>query len=219
MTRYLFIIILLYVPPALWGQTKTIHVFVALCDNENQGIVPVPGQLGNGKNPDSNLYWGAMYGVKSWFKNKASGWKLVRKLPGDNKAVLERLLFRHSTKAVYMLAEAYDGEQIRSCVEDFLKAANGQNPAVVTSDSLSLNFGGEADLLAYVGHDGLMDFNVNVKYNQPVGKAREVMVLACYSKNYFYNEVKKSGATPLLWTTHLMAPEAYTLGAAITGWI
>jgi hypothetical protein len=29
----------------------------------------------------------------------------------------------------------------------------------------------------------------------------------------------KAGATPLLWTTGLMAPEAYTLESALEGWI
>ena len=28
---------------------RVIHVLVALCDNENQGIVPVPASLGNGE--------------------------------------------------------------------------------------------------------------------------------------------------------------------------
>ncbi len=38
------------------SNTETIHVFVALCDNQNQGIVPVPASLGNGQDPKSNLY-------------------------------------------------------------------------------------------------------------------------------------------------------------------
>ncbi|MGC6431949.1 MAG: hypothetical protein ACON5F_12965 [Jejuia sp.] len=41
-------------------EVKTIHVYVALCDNINQGIVPVPAKLGNGQDPKNNLYWGAM---------------------------------------------------------------------------------------------------------------------------------------------------------------
>ncbi len=40
-------------------STKTIHVLVALCDNTYQGIVPVPEKIGNGQNPDQNLYWGS----------------------------------------------------------------------------------------------------------------------------------------------------------------
>ena len=40
----------------VFGQTKTIHVFVALCDNENQGIVKVPAVIGNGQDARNNLY-------------------------------------------------------------------------------------------------------------------------------------------------------------------
>lgn len=32
-------------------EVRTIHVFVALCDNEHQGIVPVPEIFGNGDDP------------------------------------------------------------------------------------------------------------------------------------------------------------------------
>ena len=46
-----------------------VHVFVPLCDNEHQGIVPVNKSLGDGFNPHSNLYWGALYGVKTHLKN------------------------------------------------------------------------------------------------------------------------------------------------------
>jgi hypothetical protein len=36
----------------------------------------------------------------------------------------------------------------------------------------------------------------------------------------FFSDVhKQSGATPLLWTNNLMAPEAYVLSAAIDGWM
>ena len=41
------------------NAARVVHVFVALCDNEHQGIVPVPARIGNGEDPDNNLYWGA----------------------------------------------------------------------------------------------------------------------------------------------------------------
>lgn len=47
------------------GGVKSIQVFVALCDNVNQGIVPVPAALGDGEDVKNNLYWGARYGVKT----------------------------------------------------------------------------------------------------------------------------------------------------------
>ena len=40
------------------NSAKVIHVLVALCDNENQGIVPVPAFLGNGEDTQRNLYCG-----------------------------------------------------------------------------------------------------------------------------------------------------------------
>lgn len=158
------------------AQIKTIHVYVALCDNEHQGIVPVPKAIGNGKDARNNLYWGAGYGVKTFFSKKESEWKLVKTIKTDS-PVLERLLYKHKTNNVYLLADAYDGERIKTCVEDFLKASNNQNTLTIEHDSLSLDFGGSAALLAYVGHDGLMDFSVNINYSLPAEKPRDVIIL------------------------------------------
>ena len=118
-----------------------------------------------------------------------------------------------------MLADAYDGEKIKDCTIEFIEAANEQNPFKIIYDSLYLNFGGNADLIAYVGHDGLMDFNINIDYRSDNKNKTDVIILACYSKHFFSSEIRKAKANPILWTTHLMAPEAYTLKAAIDGWI
>jgi hypothetical protein len=37
-------------------KLRIIRIFVTLRDNMNQGIVPVSGHLGNGENPNTNLY-------------------------------------------------------------------------------------------------------------------------------------------------------------------
>ncbi len=200
------------------AQTKTIHVFVALCDNQYQGIIPVPANIGNGKDYNKNLYWGCGYGVRSYFKLKTKDWNLVKIIKSNNPIILERILFKHAKKDVYLLADAYDGEQIKTCVEDFLKASNGQNPIQIKTGTTALHFGGKSNLLSYVGHDGLMDFDVTINYKTTASK-RDVIILACYSKDYFSPHIKQAGANPVLWTTHLMAPEAYTLKAAIDGWL
>ncbi len=44
-------------------------------------------------------------------------------------------------------------------------------------------------------------------------------MLACISKRFFEEGMRASGAYPLVWTTGLMAPEAYTLKSALDGWI
>jgi hypothetical protein len=64
-----------------------------------------------------------------------------------------------------------------------------------------------------------MDFQLPRYPQQKNGSHREAIVLACASKQFFREAVRASGAYPLLWTTGLMAPEAYTLKAALDGWI
>src|SRR5688572_17761463 len=58
------------------NSVPVIHVFVALADNVNQGIVPVSATLGNGDNPATNLYWGAAFGIKTFF-SRNKDWQLI----------------------------------------------------------------------------------------------------------------------------------------------
>ena len=157
------IFLLFFIPTVVFSQEsatpKTIHVYVALCDNINQGIVPVPKSLGNGQNPKSNLYWGALYGVKTHFKRSAD-WSLVKTLESPNSKILERVLFQHNTTDTYLLADAYDGAFIKQTTIDFLKAASGDLKEKVAYDDAMLDFGGSAGLVAYIGHDGLMEFDL-----------------------------------------------------------
>lgn len=198
---------------------KTIHVYVALCDNVHQGIVPVPSKLGNGEDPFNNLYWGAMYGVKSFFKRKDSNWELVKTIKNPKTQVLEQVLFKHESENCYLLAEAYKGKEIKACITDFLVASSGKGATTVEWSGQELSFGSKASLLAYVGHDGLMEFDISTQLQPNDSEKRKAIMLACVSKSYFAPYLKKTGASPLLWTTGLMAPEAYTLEAAVDSWL
>jgi len=200
------------------SQLKTIHVFVALCDNKYQGIVPVPAKIGNGQDAATNLYWGAAYGVKTFF-GKSSDWKIVeiKKNPAEN--ILERILFKHKTKNIYLLADAYDGQYIKQTTIDFLLACSGKGVTSIKNNNLEIPFGGAADIIAYVGHDGLMDFSLANEFEKQNDEDRKAIMLACISKKYFSPYIKNTGAEPLLWSTGLMAPEAYILHDALNKWI
>lgn len=201
-------------------RIRVAHVFVALADNQHQGIVPVPPKLGNGDAPASNLYWGAAFGVKTYFR-ASKDWELVYAGSAPNSAVLERCVFRYRDASVYLVADAYSGSEIRQAVTDFLSAAAGRSPQSLNlsgNKPVALTIAGGADLVAYVGHDAFMDFQI-LPISGSGGKTRPVIILACESKYFFAPYLKQTGATPLLWTTGLMAPEAYTLRAAINGWI
>ena len=196
---------------------KTIHVIVALCDNKYQGIVPVPRAIGNGQDPNSNLYWGNNYGVRAYFKN-SKDWKLISKKKAD-KIRLERLVFKHITRNYYLIADAYDGQYIRNATKDFLYSCSGQLKDTVHADKMVLGINGNAGLLAYIGHDGLMDFQLKELVSNADNKTRDCIILACISKKYFNFFIHQAKANPLLWTNQLMCPEAYTLHDAIAGYI
>jgi hypothetical protein len=200
------------------AKARTIHVFVALCDNINQGIVPVPSKLGNGQDVKGNLYWSALYGVKTHFKN-SKDWTFLSSEKDIGNHILERVLFKHKTTNTYLLADAYDGKYIKQTTIDFLEASAGRNGIEVKHKDQNLKFGGDAQLLSYIGHDGLMEFNVEGQFEAINANKRDAIILACISKNYFKPYLKQTKANPLVWTTGLMAPEAYTLNWAIDGWI
>jgi hypothetical protein len=207
---------------AAQASPRVVHVFVALADNQHQGIVPVPPALGNGSDPQRNLYWGARFGVKTFFKS-SDEWLLLFSGRGPKEAILDRCVFKNRNEDVYLVADAYQGSEIKSAVTDFLSAAAGitaENIHVkVNSGDVSIAAGGAADVLAYVGHDAFMDFQISPIAGAKGSKPRRTIILACVSKAFFGPYIRQTGAEPLLWTTGLMAPEAYTLKAALNGWI
>lgn len=212
----------LAVPVVAQSSVRTIHVFVALADNKNQGIVPVAAKLGNGEDPVHNLYWGSAGGVKTFFY-RSGDWQLLPALAKPKSEVLERCVFKHKGQNVYLIADAYQGNQIKRTIIDFLEAAAGANPekimVTVGSQKVVLEGRGGASLVAYVGHDGFMDFQLPTLPQKKNENQRDAIILACISKSYFAVPLRATGASPLVWTTGLMAPEAYTLKSAIDGWI
>lgn len=205
-----------------------VHVVVALCDNENQGIVPVPAALGNGQDPKSNLYWGAMYGVRTHLVRKA-GWKHEPSDKPDNDSILQRAIFHTQVQRngrrvpLYLVADAWDGARMREAIQAFLEMSAGRLDEKIAveigAETVELSAGGAGHLVAFVGHNGLMDFTLRTPPPPEADTpARAAMVLACASKGYFIEHFRATGSTPILLTTGLMAPEAYTLDAAVRAW-
>jgi len=194
------------------------HVIVALCDNQYQGIVPVSEKIGNGQDPFNNLYWGALYGVKTFFK-KQSGWTLMQTEKHTNDVILERLVFRHKNKKDWLVADAYDGQFISDANNHFLKSLGGEIKDTLNIDNQTIGINGNAQLIAYVGHNYHMDYDINPFKFGSDGTTRDAIMLGCATAEYYRSLLKKVGASPILLTTNLMAPEAYTLDAAIDAYL
>ena len=197
------------------ANIKVVHVFVALCDNRYQGIVPVPAKIGNGQDAANNLYWGCAYGVKTFFAAQRN-WQLQSsKKFNTGSLILERLVFKYRTKEVYLVADAYDGKEIKPCTINFLKSCSGNFNDSVNVNGKTIYCGGASQILSYIGHDGLMDFTLTETFKAADDKKREAMIYACISRTYFGQHIKSTGAIPVVWTLGLCSPEAYSLAAAL----
>jgi len=204
--------------PAAMGQDvasqitpsdKRVHIIVVLADNANQGIVPVPEQLGDGMSPRTNLYWGALYGVKTYLKQQDDITSLKTAAQPAPDGVIEQADFSLLTngQTVQIHAEAWRGDMMRPAIRRFY--------ALVTDES-------SADMIVFVGHNGLMENVVAppiaVAGQRKPGQGKDVIVLACLSESYFSDTLTNIGSRPVLMTRGLMAPEAYSLLPAIKAW-
>ena len=122
-----------------------------------------------------------------------------------------------------MIADAYRGKEIKQAIADFFQASTGsqQKPPIALTgpDGKPIQLNPSPELSVYVGHDGLMDFSLEQSFRGNLNSNREAVILACASKAFFGPNLRPTGAHPLIWTTGLLAPEAYTLKAALDGWM
>jgi hypothetical protein len=125
---------------------------------------------------------------------------------------------------VFIVADAWDGAHAKPALQAFLEmtAGRGRETVRTTDESgeLELAGGGAAHLVVFVGHNGLMEFSLSPPDPAAAAdQARSAVVLACSSREYFLDHLRAAAAHPLLLTTGFMAPEAYTLDAAVRAWI
>jgi len=188
----------------------TVRIIVSLADNTNQGIVPIKASLGNGQDPGNNLYWGALYGVKSYFKRQEEyEVKQSRSNAYLLEGILEKIEIFDTKSYTHIFAEAWDGARQKEATEYFM------NLLAKPKDSLTI----------FVGHNPLMDTTVpmpdlsrqQLKYNK--AKGRKFAVIACQSRSYFEERIEAAGHVPYVLTAGNMAPKAYVVEAIVRAWL
>jgi hypothetical protein len=186
--------------PWVSAAPKKVAVFVALCDNVSQGIVPVPARIGNGDKPADNLYWGCSDGLAGCF-GAGKAWKLLRKEVPADRRILERRVYQSASGDIEITAEAWRGAEIKACLGAF-------EAALVA---------GKHDLCAYIGHNVLMDGEVAPPAVK-AAKSCDAVVLCCMSDPYFRTRLEALGVRPLILTTQLMYPGSFILRDALPVW-
>jgi hypothetical protein len=214
------------------GEPIVITVHVCLCDNR-QGIAPVPARIGNGEAPQDNLYWGAMYGVRT-FLARAPGWKLLAERNGQGDLLKEAVFQRHDAATGWpgapagrqvetiVVARAWRGLPMESALGAFARDVLTDQPSrVALGDGRTVAAGGAGHVVGFVGHNSLMNASVReadvfAAVQSPAdARAKGWFVLACKSDPFFTPELARPHAVRLLTTKQLMAPEAYTLAALV----
>ena len=191
-----------------------------LCDNKHQGIVKVNEDLGNGLNLHTNLYWGAGYGIKTHFK-RLPEWQIVYEEKQESLNILERVIFlkEYPNKAkVYLVADAYRGDRIENCLNDYFEALSGKIADKILSGTMDIGIYNNADLLIFNGHNTMMDgIRPDFEINEQSHK-KDAIAMACHTKKYFNKYFMKAQAYPLIITNDFIAPEAYLIEAALDQW-
>ena len=201
------------------GEPLVVHAFVPLCDNINQGIVPTTASLGNGMSLRSNLYWATSKGIKRYF-NERDDWELLESIKDPSDDVLERIVCVKrfaSGQEVILIADAYRGDRMAECLTHYFEALAGKREERITYQGKDLSIGSEADLLAFNGHNGLMDETIEIPTADDHAP-KDAVAIACYAQSWFNPEMKKVGGYPLVMATHLLFPGAMVLAYIIDAW-
>ena len=213
------------------GKPLVVEVHVPLCANEFTRCGNA--KLGDGDTPSTNLYWSTTPGLGSWFARKASGWKRVLRATqasetGD-KDILELHVYKRRITAsstwrhagapkqfdVYLVIHAWRGSQIDRALAAYAADVSGQGTRTITlDDGTTLDAGGSARLVAFVGHNRLMDLDT---YTWPAaGSAKKgTIAIACHTASYMKREVSAATRVPLLMTNDFLFSNAAPLEAAV----
>lgn len=201
------------------GAPLRVKLFVALCDNDSQGIVPVKNpRICDGDAPRRNLYWATSGGLQAYLDR--NGWKRARyEERGDGAVVRVHARWRKSVFAGGALRErgvrgrvgveiealAYRGLEIRRAMEDYLKASR----ASVDDEP--------AHVLGYIGHNYLLDGPVDVAPAVAHVPARGAFALACLGTGTISTRLNAPGLAVLLHNRGLTYPGAWTVGGIVRG--
>jgi hypothetical protein len=214
------------------GRPLVATVFVALCDNDSQGIVKVRNRrICRGDDPEQNLYWATAGGLSATLR--AAGWRRVfleRFTTGDLavKAIWRKRLrpggalrARGIVAGVdaYIVGLGYRGREIRKAMIDYLQAVNRDEARLEDAAEVRLQAGGQSQIVGYIGHDYFYD----VEDPRPLLSLRDgdsvlhkgVFALSCTGHRLIRPAIRRGNAHILMLNRTLGFPGAWTAEAIV----
>lgn len=201
------------------GEPLVVLVEVPLCANSQ--IHCGGGGAGDPASPTKNLYWGRGFGVRRYFDESARGWHLIARSEGSG-TLLEQAVYAREFSAErfglgtgrveeLLVLRAVHGEAIESAVDNFYEAAARGAHVSFEENGVSRNV--RVHVAGYAGHNRLMDGYRLKQSGDAAATGIPAFVIACKSAPYFSAALESIGATPLVMTRDLVAPEGYVIEA------
>jgi hypothetical protein len=216
------------------GKPLVAEVHVPLCDNSI--IACGNAKLGDGDNPDTNLYWSTTPGFGAWFARRGSGWKRALKLRGaatGNADIVAVEVYRKQVTApaawvkrgapkkfaLAIVIHGGRGKAIDAALAAYARDVSGGPARVVElDDHTTLSAGGAAQLVSWVGHNRLMDVD-KYSWPKPGAKVTGTIAIACHTAAYMEAEVSASTRVPLLMTRDLLFSNAAPFEAVLLAFV
>ena len=152
------------------GRPLVATIYVALCDNDSQGIEKVKNRrICRGNDPDQNLYWATAGGLSATMN--AEKWQRVSVAYFEEGDLAVKAVWRKSFTPggllrargvtarfdAYVVGLGYRGIRIREAMTDYLQAVNRDGEIAEAANPLVLRAGGASHLVGYIGHDYFYD--------------------------------------------------------------
>lgn len=222
-----------WAPRVTHGAPIVVMAHVPLCDNR---ILRCGSKrMGDGDNPDTNLYWNTDEGFLGWFGRRGSGWRAVDvKEAGAPADVLETRVWHRRVAAtgawrahgvtdpidVYLVVYAWRGTAIDATLAAYLDDVYGDTPREVTlADGTTLHAGGASTIVAWVGHNRLMDvepIDWAARAAHATAAPKGVIAEACQTAPYMAAEVSSPARVPLLMTNDFLFAGAHAFEGVAT---
>jgi len=215
------------------GRPLVATVYVALCDNDSQGIVKVRNpRICRGDDPDRNLYWTAAGGLAATLRQ--AKWRQVQeRRPADGAIAIEsvwhkRLPVGHPLRErgapadadVYVVGLAYRGRHIGDAMADYLRAVNDDAGDRQAIGEHSLAAGGHSHVVGYIGHNYFYDVDdpgpLLALVRGPSLLHKGTFALACTGHRLIRPAIVRPNAHILLLNRTLGFPGAWTAEAMVT---
>lgn len=216
------------------GRPLVVQVHVPLCE---ASIIPCGNaRLGDGDRPAGNLYWATGEGFLGVFNRRGSSWKSALVTDGaaiGEPDVLDLRVWRRTLPTpaawrrggaparmtVVVVAQAWRGTAIDRALARYAEDLYGARAQSLTlTDGTTLAAGGDAHVVAYVGHNRLMDlssFDWRAVAAHADTRPRGVIAIACHTAPYMQDIVPSSHQVPLLLTRDFMLASAAALEGTI----